>query len=268
MAASPKRSVLITIALAVTVWVWALAGTLFLLRWYAVERPAPPEKALFPYGEMRVGVDASYPPFAVATATDIFGLDIDLALALGEELNIPVRFVNLGYDGLYDALRTDQVDVLISALLVDPTRRGAVIYSPSYYNAGLVLVSGADSSVEKMGDLPGHRLAVEFGSQAQTEAGRWLRRVLAFEIRPYELPEYALDAARLGDADAALVDSIDARLYLRDHDHWEAQVTLTTYAPFAIATRADRPDRATALNAALHALIEDGMLEEIIARYL
>jgi ABC-type amino acid transport substrate-binding protein len=119
-----------------------------------------------------------------------------------------------------------------------------------------------------MEDLPDHRLALEFGSQAQTEAERWLRRVLAFEISPYELPEYALDAARLGDADAALVDSITARLYLREHEHWDALVTQVTNVPFAIATRADRPDRAAALNAALQQLVEDGTLHTIIAHYL
>lgn len=268
MAASPRRSVFITISLAATVWIWALLGVLFLLRWYSIERPNPPEKALFPYGEMRVGVDASYPPFAVATATEIFGLDIDLARALGDELDIPVRFVNLGYDGLYDALRTDQVDVLISALLVDPARRGAVIYSPPYFNAGLVLISETNSVVDEMEDLPGHRLAVEFGSQAQTEAGRWLRRVLAFEVLPYELPEYALDAARIGDADAVLVDSITAHSYLRDHENWETQITQITNVPFAIATRADRPDRATAIITALERLIDDGTLGNIIAHYL
>ena len=64
---------------------------------------------------MRIGVDASYPPFAVATADDLFGLDIDLGSALGERLGIPVRFVNMGFDGLYDSLRADQVDVVISA---------------------------------------------------------------------------------------------------------------------------------------------------------
>jgi polar amino acid transport system substrate-binding protein len=252
----------------VTVWIWLLAGVLYAVRWNAIERPILPDKALFPYGEMRVGVDASYPPFAVATADDIFGLDIDLARALGEKLDIPVRFVNLGYDGLYDALRADQVDVLISALLIDPTRRGAVIYSPPYFDAGLVLVSPEASMIDGMENMPGQRLAIEFGSQAQTEAERWLRRVLPFDVLPFELPQYALDAARLGTADAALTDSITARLYIREHDGWNPQIIPITSAPFAIATRFDRPDRAAVIVEALQRLADDGELQEIIERYL
>lgn len=268
MAASPWRSVFLTLIIAIALWMWTLVGVLYAIRWNAIARPLPPVKALFPYGEMRVGVDASYAPFAVATAEGMFGIDIDLAHALADEIGIPVRFVNLGFDGLYDALRTDQVDVLISALIIDPTRRDAVAYSHPYFNAGLVLVSERSGEVSAMEDLPGHSLAVEFGSQGQTEAERWLRRLRPFEILPYELPEYALDAARLGEADAALVENVTARLYLRDYTDWQPRLTEVTVVPFAVATRADRPDRAAAIDATLWTLMADGTLEDIIKRHL
>ncbi len=268
MAASPWRSVILTLIVAAAVWLWALVGALYAIRWSAVPRPLPPVRVLFPYGEMRVGVDASYPPFAVATADDMFGLEIDLARALAADIGVPVRFVNLGFDGLYDALRTDQVDVLISALIVDPSRGDAVAYSQPYFNAGQVLVSSEGSPVHEMADLPDHRLAVEFGSQGQTEAERWLRRLLPFTVLPYELPEYALDAARLGEAEAALVENVAARLYLRQHPAWQPTITEVTVVPFAIATRANRPDRAAVIDAALESLMLDGSLEALIRRYL
>src|SRR5580765_1789909 len=101
-----------------TLWVWGLAGVLFWIRWNSVVRPLPPVKELFPYGEIRIGVDASYPPFEVATNSDIYGIDIDVGKVLGTRLNVPVRFINMGYDGLYDALKADQADILISALTI------------------------------------------------------------------------------------------------------------------------------------------------------
>lgn len=268
MAASSHRTITLTLIAAIVVWVWALGAALFALRWVSIVRPLPPARILFPYGEMRVGVDASYPPFAVDTGNGLFGLDIDLANALGQRLNVPVRFVTLGYDGLYDALRTDQVDVLISALLIEPMRRGDVHYSQPYFDAGLVLVSNAESLVTDMRSLPGLRLALEFGSDAQTEANRWLRRIVPFELLPYELTPYALDSARLGDADAALADRISTLLYLREHPEWNPQITPVTSTPFAIATRLDRGDRAAALSAALQQLIDEGTLQRIIDRHL
>jgi ABC-type amino acid transport substrate-binding protein len=268
MAVSPWRIVTVALTLALTIWVWLLAGVLFSLRWNSIERLPPPEKPLFVYGEMRVGVDASYPPFAVATADDLFGLDIDLGKALAERLEIPVRFVNMGYDGLYDSLKADQVDVVISALLVDSSRLGDVRYTRHYFNAGLVLVSTASNPLTGMLDMPGHALAFEYASDADLEARSWLRRVLPFETLPYELPQYSLDAVRLGTAVAALVDSTSARLYIREHSDWQAQYQYITDNWYAAAIRADRVEMWAAVDEAMRSLADDGTLDTILARWL
>ncbi len=268
MAASPWRIVLISLSVSVTAWVWLLAGALLVIRWVAIERPNAPPRLLFPYGEMRVGVDASYPPFAVATADDLFGVDIDLGRALAARLGVPVRFVNMGYDGLYDSLKADQVDVVISALLVDPTRLEDVRYTRHYFNNGLVLVSPGDKPLASMYDLPNYSVAYEFGSEADQEARTWLRRILSFETRPYELPQYALDAVRLNVADAALVDATSARLYMRENADWNGQYHYVTDSWYAVAVRIDRFEMWAVVNEALQSLADDGTLDAILARWL
>jgi polar amino acid transport system substrate-binding protein len=268
MAARPWRIAAITLGITLTVWAWTLVGVTFALRWSSVERPGPPVKELFPYGEMRIGVDASYPPFAVATANDLFGLDIDLGKALAERLKVPVRFVNMGFDGLYDSLKADQVDVVISALLVDPSRTNEVRYTFAYYDAGLVLVRSSNSSIQEMDNLSRHSLAYEFGSEADIVARSWLRRIAPFDTHPYELPEYALDAVRLGQADAALTDATSARLYLRAHPDWGSSYSYVTHSFYAAAVRIDRGRTWDAVNHALQSLLDDGTLAQIIGRWL
>jgi polar amino acid transport system substrate-binding protein len=244
-----------------------LAGSVTLIRWVAVERPGSPTREIFPYGEFRIGVDASYPPFAVATATDLFGIDIDVGRALGEQLDVPVRFVNMGYDGLYDSLRNDQVDAVISALPIDPTRMGEVRYTVPYFNAGLVLVS-ADPRMENMADLGNHSLAFEFGSEADRTARQWLRRINPFTTFPYETPTYALDALRLAAADAALVDAISARLYLREHANLDVRLLPVTDVLYAIAVRNTRGQTWEAINHALYQLLDDQTIEHILDNWL
>ncbi len=116
--------------------------------------------------------------------------------------------------------------------------------------------------------LPGHRLAYEFGSAADSEARQWERRIEAFEKRPYELPQYALDAVRLDEADAALVSATDARLYLRDHPAWNAQYTYVTDVLYAAAVRQDRYQTWAAINRALQSLADDGTLDAILQKWL
>jgi arginine/lysine/histidine transporter system substrate-binding protein len=235
-------------------------------RWMLRHGTIPPLTDLFPSGELVIAVDASYPPFAVATQDDLYGLDIDLGDEIGRRLGLSVRFVNMGYDGLYDSLKTGQTDIIISALLMDGFRLGDVRYTRFYFDAGLVLVS--DKSIESMHEIVGRSLAYEFGSPADTEARAWARRIGQFDPRPYELPVYALDAARNDEADAALVDAITARLYLREHPEWDAEYEYVTHTPFAVAVRIDRIFIWKLVNRALQDMVDDGTLDEIIARWL
>ena len=261
MAARPgSRRLIILVILLVCI----AAGALFLIN---RPRPMPPVDELFPYGEMRIGVDASNPPFAVATADDLFGLEIDLGYALGEYFGVPVRFVNMGFDSVYDSLIADQVDMVIAALTIDPLKTGSVRYTRHYFNAGLILVSPSDQPLESMRELAGHSLAYEFGSSADMVARRWLRRIAPFELLPYELPAHVLDALRFGQADAALVDAISARLHLREHQ-WQANLSYITDNWYPIAVHIDQRDLWRALNRALDDLDDAGTLDQIIDKWL
>lgn len=268
MAAPTARRQILSTALASTVGLWLLAAILFAARWSSVARMGYPQPDLFPYGHLRVGVDASYPPFAVAASDELYGLDIDLARLLGEYFTVDVHFVNLGYDGLYDALLTDQVDVLISAVIPDPTRTDRIRYTLPYFNAGLVLISEPETHIDEMRDLTGARLSFQYGSQAQSEAERWLRRIGHFMILPYETPQIALDAVRVGEADAALVEAVAARLYLRQYPAWPAQVHTVTVVPYAVAILNNRGRLAAAVDDALRYLLQSGKIDALIQRHL
>lgn len=269
MAAATRQRIILSLTLMIlNAWVWGLGGFLLAFRWNSVERPLPPPHEAFPYGAIRIGVDASYPPFAVDNGVDMYGIDIELGEAIAREIGFPVQFVNMGYDGLYDSLTADQVDVVISALLVDPSKTRDVQYTQGYYNAGLVLVSPVGDEVPDMYHLPNNSIAYEFGSAADAEVRLWQRRVDPFETRPYELPQYALDAVRLGEADAALVDATSYHLYKREYPEWETINTQITHSIYAIAVRIDRDETYESISRALAAVMESGRLDEIFRDWL
>ncbi len=267
MATSARRIAISALLIIVTLWIWSLAAILLTIRWHAIPRPQAPIYELFPYGEIRIGVDASYPPFAVATSDDLFGFEIDLGRALGHELGLPVRFVNMGFDGLYDAIKADQVDMVISTLIIDPTRTQEVRYSAPYFNNGLMLISSVDNPMTSPQQLSSARIAFEYGSTAHEEINRWARRIGQFNPMPYELPNYALDAVLLEQADAAIVDATSYLLYKRQHSDWEPHAVYLTDTLYAIAVRIDRSDRLRAINKALSGLSEQGALDTMIARW-
>lgn len=219
--------------------------------------------AVLPTGTLRIGVDASNPPFAfpAETAPGYAGFEIDLAIRLAERLAVPYAFTGLSYDGLYDALAADRVDVVLAALPIDPARTGAVRFSPPYFNAGLVLVSDGLAGMEA---LPGNRLSFEYGSVAHGVALEWTRRVAPFTLIPRDTPQTALEAVRSGQAEAALVDAVSARLGIAASAGWQPRSVHVTDTLLAAATRADRPQVANLVDEAIDQLLVSGEIERMI----
>ncbi|GAB5490165.1 MAG: ABC transporter substrate-binding protein ArtJ [Phototrophicaceae bacterium] len=217
----------------------------------------------FPSGTIIVGVDATYPPFAVDNGQELYGIDIDLGNALAEQMEMPIRFVNMGFDGLYDALIDGQVDIVISALLVNSARTNDVRYTQPYFDNGLVLVSD-NPDLQTVDDLASRSVALEYGSIAHSQANFWEQRLDPFMIMPYELPNYALDALRLDDSDFALVDTTSYWLYRGQNPDWQSQSERVNNAFYAIATRYDREATWVWVNVELGRLKRDGVVQDII----
>jgi len=163
-------------------------------------------------GTLRVGLDASFPPFEVVNADGrIVGLDVDLARLIAADLGVEAELVNIGFDGLYDALLARRVDLVLSGLPYDPRWTQDVAYTQNYFNAGQALLTRADeSAIAVPADLAGRTVAVEWGSQADMEARRLPAEPVAVTIERHATAAEALATLLAGQADAAIVDGVTA----------------------------------------------------------
>lgn len=220
-------------------------------------------------GVLKVGLDPTYPPFEAADESGVFGLDVDLAKALAADLGLQTEFVLFGYDGLYDALATGQVDVLISALVIAPERTEDFAYSDPYFNAGEILIVPAEEvTISRMADLNGRTLAVELGALGHVEAIAWAKRLPNLTVVPYPTADEALTAVMNNEADAALVDAISGRLFLRQTAGLKRTAVPVTVEPFALVTRIGDRRLLTELNNSLARLQSSGQLDEMTNHWL
>jgi len=249
--------------------------TLYVLVWLLVACSGRPDtlQEIRKRGVLHVGLDPSYPPFeALAPDGVLFGLDVDLGRELAGRLapDVVANFVFISYDGLYDALAIGQVDVLISALVVEPGRMEDFAYSASYFDAGLALVvpAGAAGDIKEMQDLAGRTVALEYATEGEVEARRWARRLANLTVRPLTTAEEALAAVLEGTADAALVDRISARLYLRENPTLTLVPRPVTTEPYALVVRAKDQMLLQAINEALEGMAAEGVLDAFLSHWL
>jgi ABC-type amino acid transport substrate-binding protein len=223
-------------------------------------------------GVLRVGMDPTYSPFGRFDGEgQPFGLDVDLANEIAARLGVKAHIVPMGIDGLYSALQTTGVDVVISALSFDPIKLGDVLYSRPYIDAGAILVSPLEGpQYGRMEDLEECTVAVEYGSVGDEVARRWVRRLQSLRVSRYVDPESALKALADGNVDAALVDHVSARLYLRANPLARLRIAAeTVFAdPYVVATKLSGLELAGKINAVLYEMDADGALAALIARWL
>ena len=219
---------------------------------------------------LRVGTDASFPPFEVVDAEGRFsGLDVDLATELGRRWGVQVRFINAGFDGLYDALKMGKFDLIISALPYDRTQTRDLLYSPSYFNAGQVLLArNDDQRLRSFEDLEGKVVAVELGSEAHQLVRRLARdKGMHLEVVVEREPEQAVALLRQGTADALVCDRVAAYTYMRGTDDLRLVGPPLTDEPYVIAARPDAPMLIEQVTQALEEWRASGMLDGLLRRW-
>jgi polar amino acid transport system substrate-binding protein len=219
-------------------------------------------------GVLRIGLDPTYPPFEMTDGQNLWGLDVELSKALVEELGLTAAFTYFGYDGLYDALGTQQVDVLISALVVVPEKTRDFGYSGSYFNAGQVLVTLDEDEIIDVSNLDGHTVVVELGSQGHVLTTRLQRQTQSLNIITFASSDLALGAVVDGIGDAAIVDHVSARLYRRKEPRLVISNQFLTDEPYALVVRSQDEELLERLDLALLNLQASGQLRKIVSAWL
>ncbi len=218
-------------------------------------------------GVLRVGMDAAYPPFEFVTGeNEIAGFDADLATEIGKRLDLQVEFVNIAYDGLYDALLIGRVDMLVSALVVAPQFESKAAFTQPYFNAGEFLVVPAGSDIGTMEDLAERVLAVEYGSGGDVEARKWERRLKDLTIVRTHDPASALLAVVNGEADGALVDGITARLGVGEYGELILADNVVDNL-FAVAVHRDSATLLAQVDEIMWALLNDGTIDALLDKW-
>ncbi len=218
-------------------------------------------------GAVRVGLDASFPPFeAINGNNQIVGLDVDIARAVAADLGADLELVNIGFDGLYDALLARRVDLVISGLPYDPRWTQDVAYTTNYFNAGQVLVTPVNNStLSNIDDITGHTVAVEWGSQADMEARQLAKETANITLLRRSTADEALTAVLNGEADAAIVDGVSG---VSAVSQGLQIVTCLTDEWYAAAVHIESRELLKAVNQSLARLEESGRMDAIQERWL
>lgn len=155
-------------------------------------------------GVLRVGCDASYPPFdMVDQKGEVFGMDVEIGKMMAESLGVKYEVLNTAYEGIIPALQTGKFDIIINGMTPTVKRALAVDFTQPYFTHGQSLGVNIKRSPNVKGwkdlDKKGKIIAVMLGTSNDVNATKIYKQA---EIRRFQTaPEMVLEVVA-GRADA------------------------------------------------------------------
>lgn len=215
-------------------------------------------------GELRVGIDATYPPFGSAEGGEFSGFDVDIARAIARQLRVQAVLVNASFDGVFPALQNGTFDVVVSAVTITPERSQTMLFSEPYINAGQAIAVRADSAIAGVEGLPGRTVGVQINTTAQFS----MEKIAGVTIAKYNTIDLALLDLQNGRVDAVASDGPVLRYMARMSFPGVKTVGRDyTDEPFGIVLARGSDDLRRAVNAALWQVQESGEYAAIHARW-
>lgn len=223
---------------------------------------------------VRVGTDATYPPFeSVNPKGEIVGWEMDYAKALCAKMQVTCTFQNQDWDGIIPALLRGKFDVIISSMNETPARAEKVLFSDVYY---ATLPAFATSATNKSDDIsPAALKGKTIGAQSSTTFANYLGKYYKdSEIKLYpggDEPQLDLASGRI---DYVLSDSIVLAGFMEKTANGCCRVVTTikrevdVFGPgVGAAFRKEDADLAAKFNKAVAEADADGTFKTLEAKY-
>ena len=223
-------------------------------------------------GHLRVGMSGIQPPLNMRNRSgELIGLDVDLARALADAMEVELVLVEHPFGTLLDELEAGDLDMVISSLTITPARNARVAFAGPYLITGATLLVRAESSddlrhIESL-NSPERRWAALAGSTHEALIGEIFPLA---EFVPTDDLTAVITAIENGEIDGLLTDLPEAR-FLRAR-HPEANLLVQepplTTEPLGIALPAGSPLFANLVQNYLNTLDYTGLLIQMKVRWL
>ncbi len=115
--------------------------------------------------KVAMATDARSAPFEFGAGTSVQGLDVDIGNEIAKDLGYEANWCHIqGYEHLFELLKNGEVEIVISAIAVDPKKKEHFSFSNPYFKTGDVIAhQRRDFDIKGVSDLSGKIVGVGSG---------------------------------------------------------------------------------------------------------
>lgn len=215
---------------------------------------------------IRVGTDATFPPFEFSKDGKRTGFDVELIETLAKSMGKKVEWTEIDFKGLIPGMVSKRFDMAASAIYITEDRRKVVDFTDPYYPGGLVMVvKRGNTTILKPEDMIGKRVAVQVGTKSVGYLKEFFPQVERVEV---EKNQEMFNLVEIGRADAAVTGKPAALEYAKARPGVKVLDKQVSVELYGFAVRKDLPELTRGMNAALKKSKLDGSYDSLVKKWL
>jgi polar amino acid transport system substrate-binding protein len=238
---------------------------------YVLTSPAPVLDRIQTRGELIIGTAADMPPFNMTTKDNrIIGLEIDLAQALAQAMDVELKLQAIAFKDLLPALEAGKVDMILSGMTITAKRNSKVAFVGPYYISGKGLLTKTSKLVDIKDpdeiDRSEIRITALDGSTSEVFVKNILPNVKFLAASNYT---EAVNMVISDKADAMIADQPICVVTVARYPEEDLSAILTpfTYEPIGIALPANDPLFTNLVQNFLNTIEDSGALDLMLDKW-
>ena len=222
-------------------------------------------------GKLIMSTNATFPPYeSLDDSGNIVGIDVDIAQAIADKLNLELVVDNMGFNAALEAVQKGKCDMVMAGVTVTDERKAVMDFSDSYATGVQVVIVPENSDIKTPDDLTGKKIGTQMGttgyiycSDTPENGGYGEENVIG-----YDSGVTAVQALLNGQIDAVVIDGEPAKNYVASNPGLKILDTEWLTEDYAIGIAKNNTALAEAINNALAELTKDGTVQNIIDKYI
>ena len=226
-------------------------------------------------GKLIMSTNAQFPPYEMVAdgegfnGTGFEGIDVEIASAIADKLGLELQIDDMEFTSALTAVQNNAADVILAGLSYNEERDEVLDFTDSYATGVQVVIvkDGSDVTMDNLGEkMIGTQRGTTgyiYASDTPENGGYGEDHVLA-----YDNGATAVQALMNGQIDAVIIDEAPAKEFVAANEGLTILPGNWVEEQYCAAVDEGNTALQNAINTALNELMDDGTVDEIIAKYI
>lgn len=214
---------------------------------------------------LTMATNAYFPPYEYYDGDDIVGIDVEIAQAIADKLDMKLKVEDMEFDSIITAVTAGKADIGLAGMTVTEDRLKSINFSDSYAKGVQVVIVKEGSDIQSIDDLAGKKIGVQLATTGDIYATDDFGSEC---VEQYNKGNDAVMALVSGKVDAVIIDNEPAKSFVAANAGLVILETEYVTEDYAACIAKDNTELLEKVNNALAELKADGTLQKIIDKYI